>query len=60
MGDSKSAIDNYSKALVLDPNDGIAYYNRANEKMLLNDVNGAIEDYRKLNNHRFVKHKYIF
>ena len=45
MGDSKTAIDNYSKALVLDTTDGIAFYNRANEKMLLGDFNGAIEDY---------------
>ena len=41
MGDSKTAIDNYSKALLLDTTDGIAYYNRANEKMLLEDFIGA-------------------
>jgi tetratricopeptide (TPR) repeat protein len=45
LGYSKLAIDYYSKALVLDTTDGVAFFSRANEKMMLNDIYGAIEDY---------------
>ena len=47
LGDNKGAIEDYSKAIELDPNYWNAYNNRANSKILLKDYNGAIADFTK-------------
>ncbi|GHU98537.1 hypothetical protein FACS1894159_01140 [Bacteroidia bacterium] len=46
-GDFNSAIENYSKAIEIDPTDAMAYNNRGNAKSDLGDKEAAIEDYDK-------------
>ncbi|GHT18032.1 hypothetical protein FACS189429_3540 [Bacteroidia bacterium] len=46
-GDFKSAIENYSKAIEINPNDAEAYYNRGLAKYALGDSQAAIDDYSK-------------
>jgi len=46
-GDYKGAIDDYNKAIEINPKDADAYYNRGNAKDELNDYQGAIADYSK-------------
>ena len=43
----KGAIEDYTKAIVLDPNSDNSYYGRAISKYYTNDLNGACEDARK-------------
>ena len=43
----KGAIEDYTKAIEINPNYAYAYYNRGNVKQDLNDFKGAIEDYTK-------------
>ena len=42
-----SYSQDYSKAIELNPNDSLAYYNRGNSKYKLQDYIGAIADYSK-------------
>ena len=53
-GDSKSLLEDYNgsiadytKAIEIDPNNGVAYSNRGVSKLRLEDYNGAIEDFTK-------------
>ena len=46
-GDFNGAIEDYTKAIEIDPNDAMAYNNRGNAKHELSDYHGAIEDYTK-------------
>ena len=39
------AIDDYSKAIMLNPDDADAYLSRGSAKNYLEDYNGAIDDY---------------
>ena len=47
LGYINAAIEDYTKAIVLDPNDGIPYYNRGLCKEELQDFDGACLDVRK-------------
>lgn len=46
-GDSKGAIAEYTKAIELDPDHYLAYFNRAIEKKKLGNHSGAIRDFSK-------------
>ena len=46
-GDQQGAIDDYTQAILLNPDYDIAYYNRANAKMSIKDYKGALTDYNK-------------
>jgi tetratricopeptide (TPR) repeat protein len=46
-GDFKSAIENYDKAIEINPKDAEAYFNRGNAKDDLGDKQAAIDDYDK-------------
>lgn len=46
-GDKRGAIKDYTKAILLNPDYDIAYYNRANAKMSIKDYKGALDDYAK-------------
>ncbi len=50
LGDSKSAIANYSNAIALNPNMGAAYNNRGLLLSALRDHKGALSDFTKANN----------
>ena len=45
--DYKGAIQDYNKAIELNPSDAEAYNNRGNAKDILKDYRGAIQDYNK-------------
>ena len=45
LGKYQTAIETYSKAIDLDPNDAWSYYGRAKAKSMLNRNNLAINDY---------------
>ena len=47
LGDYTGAIQDFNKALELDPDDGYRYYLRGNVKSDLGDKKGAIQDYSK-------------
>ena len=47
LEDYYGAIEDYSKAIELDPDDADAYYNRGVAKKKLKDYYGAINDYSK-------------
>ena len=47
LDDYRGAIQDYNKAIELNPKDEIAYYNRGNAKSKLEDYHGAIQDYNK-------------
>ena len=47
LQDYRGAIQDYSKAIELDPSDAEAYYNRGLAKRKLQDYRGAIQDYSK-------------
>jgi len=47
LQDYRGAIQDYSKAIELDPSNADAYYNRGNAKRKLQDYRGAIQDYSK-------------
>jgi tetratricopeptide (TPR) repeat protein len=44
-GDAPSAIADFSKAIELNPRNGLAYYNRGYSQELLGQYREAIEDY---------------
>ena len=46
-GNMYDAIEEYSKAIEINPEDASAYYNRGNKKSDLKDYRGAIKDYSK-------------
>jgi tetratricopeptide (TPR) repeat protein len=46
-GDIQGAIDDYDRAIILNPNYIDAYYGRAYEKSKLRDRKGAIDDYNR-------------
>ena len=46
-GDLQGAIQDYNKAIELDPNYYVAYNNRASLKKALGDKQGAMQDYNK-------------
>lgn len=50
LGDSKSAIANYSNAIALNPSMGAAYNNRGLLLSALSDHQGALSDFTKANN----------
>lgn len=50
LGDSKSAIANYSNAIALNPSMGAAYNNRGLLLSALHDHKGALSDFTKANN----------
>ncbi len=59
--DYAGAIDDYNKAIELNPNYAIAYYNRGGAKYDLKDYAGAIEDYNKaIELDQKCKHFYYF
>jgi len=45
LGQYSKAVDDYEKALVYDPNDHMAYYNKGNARLMLKDYKLAIDDY---------------
>ncbi|MFA6026509.1 MAG: tetratricopeptide repeat protein, partial [Ignavibacteriaceae bacterium] len=45
ISDHNGAIQNYSKAIEINPHFAKAYYLRGNAKVELSNYNGAIEDY---------------
>ena len=45
--DYQSAIDDYTKAIEIDPSDAHYYYSRGNAKEKLEDYQGAIDDWNK-------------
>ncbi|MUG91535.1 tetratricopeptide repeat protein [Scytonema sp. UIC 10036] len=47
QGNSAAAIQDFSKAIALDPNNSIAYYNRGNARYKMGDKQGAIADYNE-------------
>ena len=47
LQDFRGAIQDYSKAIELDPSYAVAYFNRGNAKYDLQDYIGAIQDYSK-------------
>lgn len=50
LGNYQAALENYSKSIELKPKDNedgaVAYYNRGNMKVKLDDIDGAIQDYK--------------
>ncbi|MBG0743512.1 MAG: serine protease, partial [Cylindrospermopsis raciborskii KL1] len=46
-GDNKGAIDDFTQALKLDPNNAITYYDRGAARYNLGDNKGAIDDYNQ-------------
>ena len=48
LGDSRGAIQDYNKAIELNPDFAEAYYNRGIAKSDLGDYRGAIQDYNKM------------
>jgi tetratricopeptide (TPR) repeat protein len=46
-GDYQGAIEDYTKALEINPKNSYSYYNRGNSKSKLKDYLGAIEDFTK-------------
>ena len=42
QGDYQGAIDDWSKAIEIDPRQTLAYYNRGNAKIILKEYQGAI------------------
>ena len=47
LGDYRGAIQDYNKAIELDPDNTATYNNRGNAKYALGDYRGAIQDYNK-------------
>ena len=47
MKDIQGAMDDYAKALELNPRYSDVYYNRGNLKFMLSDNEGALDDYNK-------------
>ena len=47
QGELREAINHYSKAIQQNPDDALAYYNRATIKADLGDYTGASEDFKK-------------
>ncbi|WP_163460233.1 tetratricopeptide repeat protein, partial [Escherichia coli] len=47
MEDATGAIEDYTKAIELNPNNANIYYNRGVEKEKLKDFQGALADYNK-------------
>ena len=45
--DYKGAIGLYDKAIALNPNNGLSYYNRGIAKLNLSDKTGACPDFKK-------------
>ena len=47
MNDNKGALQDYNKAIELNPNFAMAYNNRGNLRKDMNDKEGALQDYNK-------------
>ena len=47
IGDYQGAMEDYSKSILINPNNPITYYNRGVMKDYLGDYQGAIVDYSK-------------
>ena len=47
LGDINGAIEDYTKSIELDPNDGLTYHNRGYCKQLLKDFDSACNDAKK-------------
>ena len=47
QGDYTKAIQSYEKAIELDPDDALAYWNRSIAKDTLGDTSGGLEDTKK-------------
>ena len=47
-GDVQGAIEDYSQAITIDPQNVTAYFNRGNAKVNLGDKEGACHDYKKV------------
>jgi len=47
MDKFQKAVDDYSRAIRLNPKDANAFYNRGVAKTMLGDIVGAHEDWRK-------------
>ena len=47
LGDTQGEIDNYSKAIEINPNYSNPYFNRGIAKENIGDINGACSDWRK-------------
>jgi len=47
LKDYNGAISDYNKAIEINPNLAVAYYNRAISKYFTNDLTGACEDAKK-------------
>ena len=45
-GDFEGALKSFSKAIEMDPKNGVSYFNRASVKMRLGDIEGARTDFR--------------
>ena len=45
-GDFEGALKSFSKAIEMDPKNGVSYFNRASIKMRLGDIEGARNDFR--------------
>ena len=48
LNDYQGAVDSYSKAIDINPNNAIAYNNRGNAKDELGDYQSALNDHNKL------------
>ena len=47
LGKYKEAVEDYNKAVELNPNDAMLFYNRGTVKIELGDLEGAKEDFEK-------------
>jgi len=47
-GNFKEALECFSKAIELPPKDSISYFNRANLRMYIGDIKGAMSDLKSL------------
>ena len=46
MGEYEAAIQHFTKAIRLDPNNAISYFNRATLKVRMGDIEGARSDFK--------------
>ena len=47
-GEIRSALEDYNKAIEINPNSAAAYYNRGYDKAKIGDLQGAIKDFSKV------------
>ena len=50
LGDFDGVIEDDSQVITINPNDSDAFFNRANVKKEVGDIQGACEDWRKAAN----------